>query len=80
MAFTDLGLGEPLLRAIAEQHYREPTPVQAAAIRDGLRSLLGQPRRAWDNPYGDGRAGERIARLLAGLPLDAALLEKTNRY
>jgi len=78
--------GTPVLNVGDRQRLREhggnvrDVPVQAAAIRDGLRSLLGQPRRAWDNPYGDGRAGERIARLLAGLPLDAALLEKTNRY
>lgn len=55
-------------------------PAQAEPLRAGLASLLGQPQRAWDNPYGDGRAGERIAALLASLPLDAALLEKTNSY
>lgn len=55
-------------------------PVQIDAMRSGLRAVLGQPQRAWDNPYGDGQAGERIADLLASLPLDAALLEKTNSY
>lgn len=53
---------------------------EADAMRDGLRAILGQPPRAWDNPYGDGQAATRIAHLLASLPLDAALLEKTNRY
>jgi UDP-N-acetylglucosamine 2-epimerase (non-hydrolysing) len=29
-----------------------------------------------DSPYGDGRAGERIADVLAGVPLGEALLRK----
>lgn len=32
MSFNSLGLSEPLLRAIKEQGYTEPTPVQAQAI------------------------------------------------
>lgn len=32
MSFSDLGLSEPLLRAVAERGYAAPTPVQAAAI------------------------------------------------
>ena len=32
MQFTDLGLAEPLLRAIREQGYDTPTPIQAQAI------------------------------------------------
>ena len=32
MSFTTLGLSEPLLRAIAEQGYTEPTPIQKQAI------------------------------------------------
>ncbi len=32
MHFTDLGLAEPLLRAIGEQGYDTPTPIQAQAI------------------------------------------------
>ncbi len=30
--FADLGLAEPLCRALAAQNYREPTPIQARAI------------------------------------------------
>src|SRR5688500_6833003 len=43
MNFSDLHLIEPLLRAIAEQGYTEPTPVQAQAIPHVLagRDLLG---------------------------------------
>ena len=32
MLFTDLGLAEPLLRAVREQGYDTPTPIQAQAI------------------------------------------------
>jgi len=32
MAFTDLGLAEPILRALIEERYTEPTPIQAAAV------------------------------------------------
>ncbi len=32
MNFTDLGLSEPLLRAVREQGYETPTPIQAQAI------------------------------------------------
>jgi ATP-dependent RNA helicase RhlE len=32
MNFTDLGLAEPLLRAVREQGYETPTPIQAQAI------------------------------------------------
>ncbi len=55
-------------------------PAHAEAIRSGLRGLLGQGVGTWDNPYGDGQAASRIAHLLSSLPLDAALLEKTNSY
>jgi len=37
MPFSALGLSEPLLRAIADQGYNEPTPVQAAVIPAILR-------------------------------------------
>ena len=37
MPFASLGLSEPLLRAIADQDYDEPTPVQSAAIPAILR-------------------------------------------
>jgi ATP-dependent RNA helicase RhlE len=37
MKFTDLGLAEPLLRAVHEQGYDTPTPIQAQAIPAVLR-------------------------------------------
>ena len=41
--FADLGLSEPVLKAIAEKGYREPTPIQAQAIPFVLmgRDILG---------------------------------------
>jgi ATP-dependent RNA helicase RhlE len=43
LSFADLGLAEPLCRALAAQDYREPTPIQARAIPLLLagRDLLG---------------------------------------
>ncbi len=37
MTFTDLGLSVPLLRAIAERDYTDPTPIQISAIPAILR-------------------------------------------
>ncbi len=41
--FTDLGLAEPLLKALATEGYETPTPIQAQAIPHILqgRDLLG---------------------------------------
>jgi len=43
MTFSTLGLAEPILRALADEGYSEPTPIQAAAIPDVLagRDLIG---------------------------------------
>lgn len=38
MPFPSLGISEPLLRAVAERGYREPTAVQAAVIPEVLRA------------------------------------------
>ena len=44
VTFSSLGLGEPLLRALAEVGYEAPTPIQAAALPALLagRDLIGQ--------------------------------------
>ncbi|MFQ5801300.1 MAG: UDP-N-acetylglucosamine 2-epimerase [Candidatus Methylomirabilales bacterium] len=36
--------------------------------------------RSCSNPFGDGRTGERVANLLASIPLDTKLLNKDLRY
>ena len=43
MQFTELGLAEPILRALADERYTDPTPIQAAAVPVVLtgRDLIG---------------------------------------
>jgi len=52
----------------------------AAAIEAALHAALRQGRSACENVYGDGQSAQRIASLLAVLPLSHALLEKVNTY
>ncbi len=52
----------------------------AGAIAGALQAALSHGRWPCDNRYGDGRAGERMVTLLQSLPLNAAILEKTNTY
>ncbi|MBK6008037.1 UDP-N-acetylglucosamine 2-epimerase (hydrolyzing) [Ramlibacter ginsenosidimutans] len=78
--------GTPVVNIGARQFMREHGPnvidvaVDAASILQALRAQAGHGPWPWDNPWGDGRAGERIAQMLARLPLDRAVLEKTNSY
>ena len=55
-------------------------PAQADAILDAMRRAQSDEFRAslegMESPYGDGRAGERIAQLLADAPARRALLHK----
>lgn len=46
MSFDSLGLSPDILRAVAEQGYREPTPIQQQAIPAVLegRDLMVAPR------------------------------------
>lgn len=55
-------------------------PCQRQHIADALRAMLKRGRWEVSNPYGDGRAGERIVSLLEQLPLDGGSLKKTNAY
>ena len=43
MTFQELGLNEPILRALADQGYEQPSPIQAKAIPPALpgRDVLG---------------------------------------
>jgi GDP/UDP-N,N'-diacetylbacillosamine 2-epimerase (hydrolysing) len=50
------------------------------SISEALRAALAAGRFAPANVYGDGRSGERIAELLATVPLPATLLNKCNGY
>lgn len=53
---------------------------QAEAIEAAVRAARAHGRWPCDNPWGDGRAGERIAGLLASLPAGPQLLQKVNSY
>lgn len=55
-------------------------PSDAVAIEAALRAALRQGRSPCENVYGDGQSAQRIASLLAVLPLSPALLEKVNTY
>ena len=78
--------GTPVLNIGDRQRMREhgpnvvDVPAEEGAIARGLAQQLGHGRYGCDNGWGDGQAGERIAQLLATLPLDAGLLEKINSY
>lgn len=53
----------------------------AGAIARALREAREMDRAALTHPYGDGRAGERIAEALAAIdPTSPALLRKRNSY
>ena len=78
--------GTPVVNIGTRQHMREHGPnvvdagTGAEAIAQALQAQRSHGRWPCENPWGDGRAGERIAQLLATLPLDAGVLEKTNTY
>ncbi|HEY0885356.1 MAG TPA: UDP-N-acetylglucosamine 2-epimerase [Ramlibacter sp.] len=78
--------GTPVVNIGDRQRLRERNPnvadvaAEAAAIEAALRSAIGHGRWPCDNLWGDGRAGERIAALLATLPAGPHLLEKINVY
>lgn len=78
--------GTPVLNIGPRQNLRErnanvvDVPARPEALAEGVARLLGRGRWPLHNLYGDGRAGARIAALLADLPLDAALMMKVNGY
>jgi GDP/UDP-N,N'-diacetylbacillosamine 2-epimerase (hydrolysing) len=78
--------GTPVLNVGDRQRLREragnvvDAAPQEDALVSGLARVQALGRRPWENPYGDGQAAGRIAALLATLPLDPALLEKSNTF
>lgn len=78
--------GTPVVNIGDRQRLRErntnvvDVPADGGAIEVAVRDALGRGRQACDNVWGDGRAGERIAAVLAQLPLGPSVLEKTNTY
>ena len=78
--------GTPVVNIGDRQRLRErnanviDVPAEASAIESGLRSAITHGRWPCDNLWGDGKAGERVAQLLATLPAGPTLLEKVNSY
>jgi len=58
-------------------HSSESLPAIRKAVKKALRTTPVELRA---NVYGDGRAGERIARVLARVPFDKKLYRKLNEY
>lgn len=79
-------LGLPVVNVGDRQLGRERSsnvtdvPVEAAPISRAVSMALACGRGHCRNVYGDGRAGERIAALLARLPLSREILKKSNAY
>jgi GDP/UDP-N,N'-diacetylbacillosamine 2-epimerase (hydrolysing) len=79
-------LGTPVVNVGDRQRLRlhgpnvVDVPAEADAIHPALQAQRQHGRWPCDNPWGDGKAAARIASLLARLPLDAHLLEKTNTH
>jgi GDP/UDP-N,N'-diacetylbacillosamine 2-epimerase (hydrolysing) len=78
--------GLPVVNVGDRQHGRERNantddvePVRGP-IEAALRRALHRGRKPEVNVYGDGRAAERIAALLATLPLTGSVLKKSNAY
>jgi GDP/UDP-N,N'-diacetylbacillosamine 2-epimerase (hydrolysing) len=78
--------GTPVVNIGDRQRLRErnanvsDVQAQAHAIEAAMRSALSHGRWPCDNLWGDGRAGERIAALLAALPAGRHLLDKVNSF
>jgi GDP/UDP-N,N'-diacetylbacillosamine 2-epimerase (hydrolysing) len=76
--------GTPVVNVGDRQRLRQhgPNVIDAAPDADiveaALRRQLDHGRSPCENLWGDGRSGERIAALLACLPLHGGVLEKTN--
>ncbi|NTV11928.1 MAG: UDP-N-acetylglucosamine 2-epimerase (hydrolyzing), partial [Zoogloea sp.] len=78
--------GTPVVNIGDRQYARErnpnvfDAPPQVAAIRAAIRKARQYPREDTRNLYGDGGTSARVADLLAGMAIDAALFKKTNTY
>lgn len=73
MLFSQLGLSAPLVRAVAEENYKEPTAIQTAAIPAILR---GADLRA-SAQTGSGKTAAFVLPILQGL---AAHRRETGRF
>lgn len=74
-------------RQVGREHAKNVLFVQhdIGQIQEAVHKALSDPEfgarvRACQNPYGDGHAGERIAKILAETPFDERLLAKRNTF
>lgn len=77
--------GTPVVNLGLRQHLRErnrnviDASFEAGTIRAAIQTALKIERQVGQNIYGDGRAGERILKILLD-PLDPSRLMKSNAY
>lgn len=80
--------GTPSVNVGRRQAGRQPggpsvltAPERRSAIRSAIRTALSlRPKRGGRSPYGDGRAGERIAAILASVQIGTELHRKRLSY
>jgi GDP/UDP-N,N'-diacetylbacillosamine 2-epimerase (hydrolysing) len=78
--------GTPVVNIGSRQNLRQRNsniidcPVDRADLDDALMRALASPRLDRYNVYGDGKAGARIAALLASIDLTGSSVAKTNAY
>jgi GDP/UDP-N,N'-diacetylbacillosamine 2-epimerase (hydrolysing) len=79
-------LGTPVVNVGNRQRARERNAniIDCRADRESIAAALARAlahgRHPPDNRYGDGHAGERITELLATLPIEPSLLDKSNTH
>lgn len=79
-------LNKPVVNIGERQQGREHgsgvvhAPHETRAILRAVKKALVGKKRASTNPYGDGRASQRIARVLASIKLGPKLLQKQMTY
>ena len=70
-------------RRQSERHHSSNVffvPADREAIVRQVRAIIHNPIRECENPFGDGHTGERVAELLATIPIDEKLLNKDLSY
>jgi GDP/UDP-N,N'-diacetylbacillosamine 2-epimerase (hydrolysing) len=78
--------GTPVVNIGSRQHLRDraqnviDAPAESTAVTAAIRLALRAGRYPPVNVYGDGRASERITRLLESVPLGLDLVMKSNTY
>ncbi|QDQ86247.1 UDP-N-acetylglucosamine 2-epimerase (hydrolyzing) [Alcaligenaceae bacterium SJ-26] len=78
--------GTPVVNVGSRQNMRErnanvhDVPIDSHSLGLALRQVSIRDKGPYQNIYGDGRAADRIAELLAHVPLSPSMLDKCNAY